>query len=195
MLAISVCILAQVLFLLTLSLALLPFSIAWTTRLPSFDTFHAQPVVSQRCTGWFVHRASLTSKARKQYRIFMDVTDLIKPDDEDEHSMFKDGNGMTFKPDCCVRVIKQDCKAYQVNAKYRGSFDVKTKEFVPNATLKYLAVPVGLRGVVTKVYNVDLVHANFPIRVKFQRGQHTEEGYDTPSDFVMHFESDEIEVC
>jgi hypothetical protein len=124
----------------------------------------------------------------------MVFADLTQPKDED-HSVVKDGKGTTILVGSVVRVISDQCRAFQVNQKFRGAYDATTKEFVPNDASKFLALPVGMRGVVTKVYNIDVVSANFPIRVKFTRGSNVEEGFDPPTDFVMHFELHEVEVC
>jgi hypothetical protein len=41
---------------------------------------------------------------------------------------------------------------------------------------------------------VDLVTANCPVAVKFMPGKNTDEGFDPPVAFLMHFESHEIEI-
>lgn len=103
----------------------------------------------------------------------------------------KDANGKEFKVGSLVRVAKEGLKAFQVPPKGLGYFDAD-KSFVA-ATSKYLVVPVGLRGLVTKVYDVDEVSANFPIQVKFEPGAYVDEGYDPPLQFLMHFTPEEVE--
>jgi len=101
-----------------------------------------------------------------------------------------------------VKLIASRVKAYQVSPKGYGSFDLKTKKFVPaekadNSRARYLELPVGIRGTVTKVYDVDDISANFPVQVKFAPGttNDNDDDYDPPVPFLMHFETNEIEVC
>lgn len=104
-----------------------------------------------------------------------------------------DINGKDIKVDTVVRVAVEGLKAYQVNPKSGyGSYNDK-KEFVYNAEKPYLELPKGLVGVVTRVYDVDVIGANFPVLVKFTPGQHTESGFDTPVVFTMHFLAEEVE--
>jgi hypothetical protein len=107
-----------------------------------------------------------------------------------------DKNGKEFTVGCVVRVCSDGLKAFQINAKGQGSFD-GDKKFVPDVSdsgkKKFLLLPIGLRGTVTKVYDESIVSANLPIQVKFVSGEHTEEGYDTPSTFLMHFTPTEVE--
>jgi hypothetical protein len=106
----------------------------------------------------------------------------------------RDRNGKEFRVGGIVRVTESGLKAYQVVPKARGSYDASTKAFVPDANAKYLVLPVGLRGAVTKVYDVEEISANFPIQVRFAPGENSdEEGYDPPVAFLMHFLPDEIE--
>lgn len=100
-----------------------------------------------------------------------------------------------------VRVAKEGLKAYQVPPKGKGSFDRDDKKFVPIPEdaprgMRNLQLPVGIRGVVTKVYGEQqIISANFPIQVKFVPGENTDEGYDPPVPFLMHFLSNEIECA
>lgn len=109
-----------------------------------------------------------------------------------------DATGQTVTVGDVVRVAVEGLEAYQISPKAKGSFNEK-KELVPDTSdpigRRCLKLPVGLRGVVTKLYDVDEVSANFPIQVKFQPGINTEEGYDAPAAFLMHFESHEVEIC
>lgn len=108
-----------------------------------------------------------------------------------------DKNGKKFVVGGVVRVSSSGLLQYQISPKGAGHYD-SNKVFVPDVSSdktqkKYFALPVGLRGVVAKIYNEDDVSANFPVQVKFEVGKHIEEGYDPPSTFTMHFMSHEIE--
>lgn len=103
-----------------------------------------------------------------------------------------------FTVGAIVRVAAEDTKAYQVNPKAFGKFDAN-KKFIPAKSggergTKNLLIPVGMRGVVTKVYDVNDVSANFPVQVKFTPGENVDEGYDPPVTFIMHFEPEELEL-
>ena len=102
-----------------------------------------------------------------------------------------DSNGRTFEIGGVARIAVANLKAFQVPPKGQGSFNDQ-KEFVPGK--KFLDLPVGLRGTVSKVYDVDEVSANHPVQVKFVPGTHTDEGYDPPVAFLMHFSPEEVEV-
>lgn len=96
-----------------------------------------------------------------------------------------------------VRVIAKDLKAYQVSPKGFGKFDDSGK-FVPAPQggargTKNLVIPVGLVGIVTKVYDEDDVSANFPIQAKFVPGAPFVEKYDPTVPFLMHFLPEELE--
>eukprot|EP00429_Kryptoperidinium_foliaceum_P010017 CAMPEP_0176001370 /NCGR_PEP_ID=MMETSP0120_2-20121206/86_1 /TAXON_ID=160619 /ORGANISM="Kryptoperidinium foliaceum, Strain CCMP 1326" /LENGTH=172 /DNA_ID=CAMNT_0017333905 /DNA_START=129 /DNA_END=647 /DNA_ORIENTATION=+ len=109
----------------------------------------------------------------------------------------EDKNGQEIAVGSIVRVRKENLKAYQVPPKARGSFNDK-KEFVPASedggrSTQCLELPVGMRGVVTKVTDTEVLSANFPIAVKFTPGENADEGYDPPAPFVMHFGDNEIE--
>lgn len=106
-----------------------------------------------------------------------------------------DKNGREFTVGCVVRVCVDDLKAYQVNSKAQGSFNDQ-KVFVADTSdskKKSLLVPRGLRGSVVKVYDEDVISANLPIVVQFTPGENTEEGYDPPAPFRMHFTPQELE--
>jgi hypothetical protein len=108
-----------------------------------------------------------------------------------------DKNGKKFVAGGVVRVSVSGLQQYQIPPKGLGHFD-SNKVFVPDTSIdktrkKCFALPVGIRGVVAKIYNVDEVSANFPVQVKFEVGKYLEEGYDPPTNFIMHFMSHEIE--
>jgi len=107
-----------------------------------------------------------------------------------------DNNGNEFLVGSTVRVVEPGLKAFQVSSKGQGSFDEGSKEFIPSSSPSvggFLLLPPGLCGVVTKIYNVDEISANFPVQVKFAPGSNEGE-YDTPVPFLMHFQTNEIEV-
>lgn len=111
-----------------------------------------------------------------------------------------DKNGKAIQEGSVVRLAVENIKALQVPASGYGAFNEK-KEFVPapadgKRETKGLVLPVGLRGVVSKVYVKGSLSANFPIQVKFapgEKGGNTDEGYDSPVAFVMHFGPNEVE--
>ena len=119
---------------------------------------------------------------------------------EDTPAQVKDRNGKFIEVGSVVRVAVEGLKAYQVPQKAWGIFN-DDKEFVPApedapSSLKNLLLPIGIRGVVTKLYDNDSISANFPIQVKLapsDKGGDTEEGYDPPVFFTMHFGPQEIE--
>lgn len=109
-----------------------------------------------------------------------------------------DSNGNEFTVGRIVRVVASDLKAYHVMPKGHGKFDPTTKEFIPapgggERGVKNLVIPVGLRGVVTRVYDTHDIGSNLPILVKFAPGANVEEGFDPPVPFIMHFDSHEVE--
>jgi hypothetical protein len=118
---------------------------------------------------------------------------------EESTLALQDCKGEDVKVGSLVKVVVEGIKAFQVNRKGQGSF--VDGEFVPvpegdlERAQKHLALPVGLVGVVTKLYNMDDVSANFPIQAKFKPDKHNEEsGLNPPVAFLMHFESKEIEI-
>jgi hypothetical protein len=103
-----------------------------------------------------------------------------------------------FTVGAVVRVAAEGIKAYQVKPQGFGKFD-ENKNFVPATKggprgTKNLLIPVGMRGVVTKAYNVDDISANFPIQVKFTPGENVDEGYDPPVPLLMHLLPEELEL-
>jgi len=123
--------------------------------------------------------------------------DPVAAEEAQGAATIEDKNGKMIAVGSIIRVAVENLKAYQVPGKGQGSFN-ENKEFVPATkggarSSKNLVLPVGLRGVVTKVYYSDDVSANFPIQVKFSPGQNNDEGYDSPVPFLMHFCSEEVE--
>ena len=114
-----------------------------------------------------------------------------------EASILKDKGGNVFEVGGVVRVASEKLKAYQVPVDGHGSFNddkqfVKAPEDGPRAS-KNLVLPVGFRGVITKIYDTSDISANFPIQVKFTPGENVDEGFDPPVPFIMHFSPREIE--
>mmetsp|Transcript_23002 Transcript_23002/g.35476 ORF Transcript_23002/g.35476 Transcript_23002/m.35476 type:complete len:189 (+) Transcript_23002:136-702(+) len=109
-----------------------------------------------------------------------------------------DPNGKEFVEGSVVRVIKS-LKAYHVPPKLFGGFDEVTKVFIPgpevgNRGSKCLVVPVGMRGRVIRVYDVEDLGPAHPVVVIFEPGENADEGYETPLQFKMHFDTFELEV-
>lgn len=115
---------------------------------------------------------------------------------KDAHQVL-DKNGNEFTVDCIVRVAIDGLKAYHINTKGQGSYNEK-KEFIQDTSdtkKKCLQLPIGLRGVVTKVYDENIISSNLPIVVLFTPGAYVEEeGYNPPTKFYMHFTPYEVEV-
>lgn len=112
--------------------------------------------------------------------------------------VLKDSKGNDLKVGSIVRVVATGLKAYQVSAKAHGSFiDGK---FVPAPEgptprgKRNLELPVGIQGVVSKLYNDEDVAANCPIQVKFAPGKYNEKAFDPPITFLMHFTASEVEA-
>ena len=113
--------------------------------------------------------------------------------------ILKDSKGNDLTVGSIVRVATAGLKAYQVNAKAHGSFVegkfVHTPEGPTPRGKRNLELPVGIRGVVAKLYDVEDVAANFPIQVKFEAGRYNDvEGFDPPITFLMHFTESEVEA-
>ena len=108
-----------------------------------------------------------------------------------------DSNENEFVEGAVVRVAAP-IKAFHVGVKFRGSYDEETKELVPvsrdvDREDRCLVLPVGMRGVVMRVYDIVELGPSHPIKVKFTPGENIDEGYDPPN-FIMHFETYEVEV-
>ena len=108
-----------------------------------------------------------------------------------------DKEGNAIGKGSVVKVIAPDLKAYQVSPKGFGSF-AESGEFVPaepssDRGTKSLKLPIGLTGVVTKVYDESKISSNLPIQVKFVPGAYPDAEFDPPVPFLMHFKADEVE--
>jgi hypothetical protein len=106
-----------------------------------------------------------------------------------------DKNGKEISEGMIIRVA-QATKAYQVPSTARGNFD-ENKQFVPSVDsekFKYLVVPEGMCGIVTKVYVQVNLSANYKVQVKFAPGEdYNKCGFDPPLQFLMHFSGKEVE--
>jgi hypothetical protein len=106
-----------------------------------------------------------------------------------------DKNGNEISEGMIVRVV-QATKAHQVPPSARGKFD-ENKQFVPclqGVGRKYLVVPEGMCGIVTKVYVHVNLSANFKVQVKFAPCEaYNKDGFDPPIQFLMHFSGMEVE--
>jgi hypothetical protein len=125
--------------------------------------------------------------------MFRDATPFLQDATSETKNELKavvDANGKEFVTGGVIRIASDGLKAYQVPLKGRGRFD--GGKFMEHDK-PYMSLPVGLRGVVTKVYDVDEVSANFPVQVKFSPGENVDK-VDTPIQFIMHFLPTEIEV-
>lgn len=117
---------------------------------------------------------------------------------EESTYMLQDSKGNDLRIGTIIKVTTENLKAYQVNKKGQGSFVdgkfVKAAEGTTERGKKNLVVPVGMCGIVTKLYNVEDVAANCPICARFEPGQHNDDGFDPPVKFLMHFTGSEIEA-
>jgi len=112
-----------------------------------------------------------------------------------------DGNDVEFTQGCTVK-IKKGMKAYQVPRKGAGSFaddnsfvplDWDTEGGVPRIE-RCLVMPEGMRGVVSRVYDLDEFDASQPIVAKFVADDAAGGDYASPVTFFMHFDTHELEV-
>jgi hypothetical protein len=132
------------------------------------------------------------SQSIEKHQVHLFGSSPFAADDEAVHT-HQDKNGKDIVVDSIVRVVALNLKAYQVNPKSGfGAYNDK-KEFVYSNASPYLILPQGLRGRVMRVYDENVVAANFPIQVKFTPGENVEGGYDVPVAFMMHFLQEELE--
>jgi len=132
--------------------------------------------------------------------LFVDTAETLRAGDfhvPGADDNVQDPNGVEFTVGAVVRVCVEGLKTFQIGPKGLGFYD-DDKNFVletatPETEKGSLKLPVGLRGIVTKVYDEREISANYPILVKFEPGANTEEGYDSPVVFAMHFMPHELE--
>jgi hypothetical protein len=103
----------------------------------------------------------------------------------------RDVNDNVITVGCVVKVIAENLKAYHVPPGGYGKF--QGGKFHPDPLQKFMAIPVGLKGVVTKVYNVQDISAQTPIQVKFEPNDDDDE-IQSPMVFQMHFHTYEVQV-
>lgn len=134
---------------------------------------------------------------------FMPFADATEPKNSGPIEQ-KDANGKIISPGVIVAIAPDTrVKAHQVPKAAFGSFDEKTNKFVPadesivSRATSCLILSEGIRGEVTKVYNVNEWDRAHPILVQFKEGLDREEGeggFDLPKPFMMHFSANEIIV-
>ena len=162
---------------------------------PLINSFVIQQTINAR-----MHR---TSQISLRNDLFADISVPIRTDGVHtsvistlKGNQVLDAKGNEFLVDSVVRVSIDGLKAYHINSKGQGVYNDK-KEFVPDTSdtkKKCLLLPIGLRGTVRKVYDEDVISSNLPILVVFSPGENTEEGYNAPTKFLMHFTPFEVEV-
>ena len=176
-------------------LALLIHLLLLASVMPLVNSFVIQQIMNTK-----MHR---TSQISLKPDLFADISVPIRTDGVHTSVIptlkgieVLDQKGNAFHVDSVVRVSIDGLKAYHVNSKGQGSYNDE-KEFVADKSdskKKYLLLPIGLRGIVKKVYDEDVVSSNLPILVIFTPGENTEEGYDAPTKLLMHFTPYEVEV-
>lgn len=164
---------------------------------PSTDAFTFPPQIYPR-VDWYGTQHGSPIHHITSFRRLASVT-LTRADatsdTQNEVAKLVDKNNNEFTEGCIVRVNSSTLKAYHVPSSGIGHFDDE-KNFVQNTDNPrgFLALPEGLRGVVTRVYDINDLGTNYPIKVKFQKGLKGEEGYTPPVTFSMHFETVEVDV-
>jgi hypothetical protein len=136
--------------------------------------------------------------------------EIHKMEDDRMATATTDSTSSWFAVGDVVEVVQPDLRSYQVPAAGRGRYNNKSATttddnnnkalvFCPDSSLKYLILPVGLRGKVEKVYDPNsALSANLPIRVSFVKAKDdaaTDIDGDTPQppvDFQMHFAASEL---
>lgn len=132
-----------------------------------------------------------------------------------------DINNQIFTPGCTVSIVTDTINAHSVPKSSYGSFHLTTGEFIPRhdendntdvggggtttTTRKTacLVLPIGLRGIVERVYDANTWDRARPIVVKFNMGydrEVQEDGVTTPrrfnipKEFRMHFDATELKI-
>ena len=134
---------------------------------------------------------------------FVPFADATEPKNSEPIKQI-DVNGKVFSPGATVAIAPNTkVKAHQVPKDAYGSFDPVTRDFVPAdesnmlRSTSCLVLSEGIRGEVTKVYDVNEWDRAHPILVQFEEGIDREggnEGFDLPKAFMMHFSANEIIV-
>ena len=115
--------------------------------------------------------------------------------------MQRDTNGNVITVGQKVVVVPNNkIKAHHVAKSCFGSFDINTKQFIPqdeaNVTRKTscLLIPEGLQGEVIKLHDTNGSDRTHPVVVKFGLDEDRTDGYTLPKAFTMHFAANEIMV-
>jgi hypothetical protein len=134
----------------------------------------------------------------------------IIDDDESIGERRNDDQMFPFAVGDTVRVVVPDLRGYQIPAKGRGRYEPTATAsttnhqqlvFVPDPSLPYLILPIGLQGIVEKVFDNSVLSANLPIRVSFITADNDDDdNHDDNSDttpqppvnFQMHFAVSEL---
>ena len=115
-------------------------------------------------------------------------------------TQLKDKNDEAFSVGCTVQLCSE-IRAYQVPAKARGSFSPDDNSFVQLENSRdapridrCLVIPTGMRAKVSRLYDIDALDATQPILVKFEAGESFGGDYICPGNFMMHFDTNELEI-
>jgi hypothetical protein len=169
--------------------------------------------------------ASLFADATPPKIVVVDDAATTATTTAQEEMVQTDINGQTFTPGRTVSVVTDSIHAHSVPKSSYGTFHVTTGEFIPrdagtdndnttdggggtttSTTRKTacLVLPLGLRGIVERVYDTNTWDRARPIVVKFNMGYDRtiaeEEGrgsdvrYNIPKEFRMHFDATELEI-
>lgn len=128
-----------------------------------------------------------------------------------EEMVQTDVNGLTFTPECTVSVVTDTINVHSVPKSCYGTFHLTTGELIPrdddNTTADKgtrktacLVLPIGLRGIVERVYDANTWDRARPIVVKFSMGYDrtaAEDGgvrFNIPKEFRMHFDATELKI-
>ena len=135
---------------------------------------------------------------------FVPFADVTEPKNSEPIEQV-DVHGKIFSSGVTVSIAPNTkVTAYHVPKSAYGSFDPDTREFVPveesnlSRGTRCLILPEGMRGEVTKVYNVNEWDRAHPILVQFKEGSDRVGGIDNgfilPKSFSMHLSANEIVV-
>ena len=133
---------------------------------------------------------------------FVSFADNTEPKNLQPAEQF-DANGKAFSPGVIVAIAPNArVKAHQVSKDAYGSFDPDNRNFIPadetnsSRSTSCLILSEGIRGEVTKVYNVNEWDRAHPILVEFKEGVDRDDGdgFIVPKSFAMHFSANEIIV-
>ncbi len=149
----------------------------------------------------FINEIGTLTNISRRYKTLQMIADPIVPP---EPANVVDNNGVQFEEGCIVQTCSE-IRAYHVPRKGFGSFDEESKAFVAlveggkdfteiSRFDKCLIIPKGLRGKVRRVYDMDNFDAVSPIVARFEADDALDGDYVPPVTFLMHFQTDEVEV-